>query len=251
MATRGFEIPIIGEGSTFLSAETFAKVEKKIAEATKASANLMKAVSEIPSLTGKAADENNLINYLTNGISPQQADNMLASDIVKNETSVKNTLSSLGVSKIPQNVFDGLVSMQNQLGDISYAFIGGSKVDLTTFYKNGDWDKAASFMAADERDRPRRIREAAMIVGNDYGPNIDETSIVRQGLDNANELVAKEKLNQQTGEAASTQQIYAVSTNYLSETGRPVPRQSFPSSVIANDREVEELVKQSAGPWPY
>jgi len=235
----------------YLSEETFSEVEKKIAESTKATADLKLGVAEIPSFTGKAADEKTIINYLTNGISSEQANTMLANDIVKNEIAVKKSLSSLGLTKVPQNVFDGLVSMQNQLADISYAFVGGSKVDLTPFYKNGDWDKAASFMAADERDRPRRIREAAIIAGNDYGPDVVEESIIRQGLDNANELIAKEKLNQQTGEPATTQQIYAVSTNYLKETGRVVPRQSFPASVIADNKDLEELVKQSAGPWPY
>lgn len=243
--------PPLNESSTFLSAETFEEFDKKLAASAEASAALYAGVADIPGLTGKTITENSLINNLTNGITPAQADNMLAADIVKNETSVKKILSSLGLTKIPQNVFDGLVSMQNQLGDVSYAYVGGSKVDLTSFYQNGEWDKAASFMAADERDRPRRIREAAMIVGNDYGPEVVEASIIRQGLDNANELIAKEKLNQQTGDAASTQQIYAVSTNYLNVTGKSVPRQNFPTAVIASDKELEKLVQRSAGPWPY
>jgi len=237
--------------STFLSAATFEEFDKKLAEAAAATAALSKGVADIPGLTGKTITEKNLINNLTNGISPAQADNMLAKDIISNEASVKKTLASTRVTKIPQNVFDGLVSFQNQVGDISYAYIGGSKVDLTSFYQNGEWDKAASFIAADERDRPRRIREALMIVSNDYGPDVDEASIVRQGLDNANELIAKGKLNEQTGDPATDQQVLATATNYIKETGKAVPNQSFAISSAANNNELEGLVKQTAGPWPY
>lgn len=237
--------------ATFLSAATFEEFDKKLAEAAAATAALSKGVADIPGLTGKTITEKNLINNLTNGITPAQADNMLAKDIISNEASVKKTLSSTRVTKVPQNVFDGLVSFQNQVGDISYAYIGGSKVDLTSFYQNGEWDKAASFIAADERDRPRRIREALMIVSNDYGPDVDEASIVRQGLDNANELIAKGKLNEQTGDPATDQQVLATATNYIKETGKTVPNQSFAISTAANNNELQGLVKQTAGPWPY
>jgi len=239
------------EMATFLSAATFEEFDKKLAEAAAASAALSKGVADIPGLTGKTITEKSLINNLSNGISPEQANNMLAKDIISNEASVKKTLASTGVTKVPQNVFDGLISFQNQVGDISYAYIGGSKVDLTSFYQNGEWDKAASFIAADERDRPRRIREALMIVSNEYGPDVEEASIVRQGLDNANELIAKGKLNEQTGDPASDQQVIATATNYIKETGKTVPTQSFAISSVANNNELEGLVKQTAGPWPY
>jgi GH24 family phage-related lysozyme (muramidase) len=137
------------ELSGFLSAATFEAFDKKIAEATAAYSALSKGAGDIPGLTGKNVTDKNLINNLANGISPSQADEMLAKDLANNETSIKKTLSSVGVTKIPQNVFDGLVSFQNQVGDISYAYVGGSKVDLTSFYKNGEWDNAASFIAAD------------------------------------------------------------------------------------------------------
>jgi len=239
------------EMSTFLSAATFEEFDKKLGEAAAATAALSKGVADIPGLTGTTVTEKNLINNLTNGISPAQANNMLAKDIVSNEASVKKTLASTGVTKIPQNVFDGLVSFQNQVGDISYAYIGGSKIDLTGLYQNGEWDKAASFIAADERDRPRRIREALMIVSNDYGPDVDEVSIIRQGLDNANELIAKSKLNEQTGDPATDQQVLAAATNYIKETGKTVPNQSFAISLAADNNELQELVNQTAGPWPY
>jgi hypothetical protein len=236
---------------TFLSAATFEAFDKKMADVTAAYSALSKGVADIPGLSGKAVTDKNLINNLSNGISPSQADDMLAKDLANNEASIKKTLSSVGVTKIPQNVFDGLVSFQNQVGDISYAYVGGSKVDLTSFYQNGEWDKAASFIAADERDRPRRIREATMIVGNDYGPDVDEASLVRQGLDDANELITKGKLNEQTGDPATDQQVLAAAANYFKQTGKTLPKQSFAISSAATNNELEKLVQQNVGPWPY
>ena len=179
------------------------------------------------------------------------ANAMLATDIVRDETAVRKTMTSAGVTKIPQNVFDGLVSMQNQLGDVTYAYIGGEKIDLTAFYKVGDWDGAASLIAADERDRPRRQREAAMIVGNDYGPEVDETVLIDRGLADTTELIAKGKLNVQTGDPATNQQLLAASTNYFGQTGKILPVQDFALGSLASDNELETLVKQSVGPWPY
>jgi hypothetical protein len=137
--------------SLFISEKVFEEYEKKIAQATAATASLNKGVGDIPGLTGTTATENSLIETLTKGISPEKADVMLASDIVKNEEAVKKTLSSSGVSTIPPNVFDGLVSFQNEVGDISYAYIANEKIDLTGLYKTGEWDRAASFIAADEQ----------------------------------------------------------------------------------------------------
>jgi hypothetical protein len=237
--------------SLFISEKVFEEYEKKIAQATAATASLNKGVGDIPGLTGTTATENSLIETLTKGISPEKADVMLASDIVKNEEAVKKTLSSSGVSTIPPNVFDGLVSFQNEVGDISYAYIANEKIDLTGLYKTGEWDRAASFIAADERNRTRRIKEAAIIVSNSYGPEVNEDVLIQQGLTKTNGLIAKGKLNQQTGEPATDQQALAVATNYLNQTGKSVPTLSYPVRVLASNNKLEELVKQSAGPWPY
>lgn len=236
---------------TFLSEKDFADFEKKVTEAANASLTVKKAVGDIPGLTGKTASEKSVIETLTNGISPEKANAMLATDIVRDETAVRKTLMSCGVTKIPQNVFDGLVSMQNQLGDISYAYIAGEKIDLTSSYKAGDWDGAASLIAADERDRARRIREAAMIVSNEYGPDVDETVVIDRGLADTNELIAKGKLNAQTGDPATDQQVLATSTNYVNQTGETLPIQGFVLGSFASNNELENLVKQSVGPWPY
>jgi hypothetical protein len=236
---------------TFLSAKDFADFEKKVTEAANATLTVNKAVGDIPGLNGKSASEQGVIETLTNGISPEKANQMLATDIVKSEREVRKTLTSSGVTKIPQNVFDGLVSMHNQLGDITYAYIGGEKIDLTSSYKAGDWDGAASLMAADERDRARRQREVAIIVSNDYGPDVTESLLIDRGLDDSNELIAKGKLNAQTGDPASSQQLLAASTNYFSQTGETLPVQGFVLGSMASSNELETLVKQSAGPWPY
>lgn len=236
---------------TFLSEKDFADFEKKVTDAANATLTKNKAVGDVPGLTGKAASDKSVIETLTNGISPEKANAMLATDIVRDETAVRKTLTSAGVSKVPQNVFDGLVSMQNQLGDITYAYIGGEKIDLTSSYKAGDWDGAASLIAADERDRPRRIKEAAIIVSNDYGPDADENVLIDRGLADTNEMIAKGKLNAQTGDPATDQQVLAASANYLNQTGKSVPGKGFVLSGIANSNELETLVKQSVGPWPY
>ena len=236
---------------TFLSAKDFAEFEKKVTEAATASSTVKQAVGDIPGLTGKAASDQSVIETLTNGISPEKANQMLATDIVKSESEVRKTLTSSGVTKIPQNVFDGLVSMHNQLGDITYAYIGGEKIDLTSSYKAGDWDGAASLIAADERDRARRQREVAIIVSNDYGPDVDENVLIDRGLADTNELIAKDKLNAQTGDPATPQQLLAVSTNYFNQTGETLPVQDFVLGSMASSNELETLVKQSVGPWPY
>jgi len=236
---------------TFLSNKDFTAFENKVKEAANANLTVKKAVGDIPGLTGKAASDQSVIETLTNGISPEKANQMLATDIVKSENAVRKTMSSSGVTKIPQNVFDGLVSMHNQLGDITYAYIGGEKIDLTSSYKAGDWDGAASLMAADERDRARRQREAAIIVSNDYGPDVDENILIDRGLADTNELIAKDKLNAQTGDPATSQQLLAASTNYFNQTGETLPVQGFVLGSMASNNELETLVKQSVGPWPY
>lgn len=237
--------------SGFFSSATFDEYEKKIAQATAASASLKKGVGDVPGLNSQSANENSLVENLTKGISPKKADEMLALDITKDEEAVKKTLTSSGVTMIPPNVFDGLVSFQNEVGDISYAYIDNEKIDLTGLYKNGEWDRAASFIAADERHRARRIKEAAIIVSNSYGPEVKEEVLIKQGLTNTNGLIAKGKVNQQTGEPATDQQAQAAAANYFDQTGKSVPTLSYPARVLASDNKLEELVKQTAGPWPY
>ena len=243
--------PNTENGSVFLSASTFNAFEKKVAEADSANSTLSGALADIPNITGAASTDSRLVKTLTKGISPEQAQEMLVTDIQTAEEAVRKTLKSSGVTKVPQNVFDGLVSFYNQVADITYAFVGGSKVDLTGLYKKAEWDRAASFIAADDRDRARRIREASIMVSNDYGPDVEEATIIRQGLDNANELLAKGKINKQTGDPATDQQLLAAASNYLAQTGNAIPNQSFDITTIANNNELDKIVNQATGPWPY
>jgi hypothetical protein len=191
----------------------------------------------------------------TNGISVDKANQLFADNLKKNEASVKTMLAGAGVSKLPQNAFDSLVSYQNQTGDASYAYVNGEKIDLTSMYKNGEWDRAASFIAADDRDRPRRIQEAAMMANNSYGKIATEEQIVAVGLNQAGELVLKNQLNKQTGNAVTPQQVFAAGSSYLAQTGKPLPGLSFATNSVIdtnlNFSNITQALKKQQGPWPY
>jgi hypothetical protein len=191
----------------------------------------------------------------TNGITPGKADQLFANDLKKNETSVKKLLSGSGIEKVPQNVFDSLVSFQNQTGDASYAYVKGEKIDLTSMYKNGEWDRAAGFIAADERDRPRRIQEAAMMANNSYGNTNTEANVVNIGFNQTNEKLLKGQLNKQTGNAVTPQQTFALGSSYFAQTGNALPGLSFATNSIikANSMtgDITQVLKKQQGPWPY
>lgn len=203
--------------------------------------------------SGFVSDNNNQGSIFTEGISAAKAEQLLANDISRNEQEVKNTLR--GVDVIPQNVFDALVSMQNQVGDISYAYVNGEKIDLTGLYRNGEWDRAASFIAADERDRSRRIREANLIINNNYGNLSSKEAIVNSGLNKTDELIAKGKLNAQTGKPATSLQVQAASVSYFAQTGTLMKSLSSGAKINVIDNlssdKLSSLVKRQAGPWPY
>lgn len=192
---------------------------------------------------------------MSTGITADKANELFANDLKKNETSIKNLLSGAGVTSIPQNAFDGLVSYQNQTGDASYAFVKGEKIDLTSMYKNGEWDRAAGFIAADERDRPRRIQEAAMIANNNYGTPVSEQQIIDTGFKQTVESAAKGQLNKQTGNAVTPQQTFALGSSYLAETGTTLPTLSFVTNSAINlnaqTGNITQVFKKQQGPWPY
>jgi hypothetical protein len=191
----------------------------------------------------------------TKGVTADKAAEMFAADLSKNEASVKSMLSGLGLTKLPQNAFDSLVSYQNQTGDASYAYVKGEKIDLTSMYKNGEWDRAASFIAADERDRPRRIQEAAIMANNNYGRIAREDQVVKVGLNQASESILKNSLNKQTGNAVTPQQAFAAGSSYLAQTGNVLPGLSFATNSIINNNlnysSITQVLKKQQGPWPY
>ena len=202
-------------------------------------------------LSAKSTDP----EIFTNGISPSKADQLFANDLKKNETSVKKLLSGLGTEKVPQNVFDSLVSFQNQTGDASYAYIKGEKIDLTSMYKNGEWDRAAGFIAADERDRPRRIQEAAIMANNNYGNTNTEANVVNVGFKQTNGMLLKQQLNKQTGNAVTPQQTFALGSSYFAQTGNALPSLSFATNSIIKTNaltgDITQVLKKQQGPWPY
>jgi hypothetical protein len=262
----GFDLNLpAGTNPVTLSANIFKDFEAKLKDAEKTAADGLNSVTNKLSSnnsvvaggvsvgTGSAAD---MARILSQGISPEKAQDMLYDDLAVNQRSVKNMLTSAGVKDIPQNVFDGLVSLQNQTGDAGTAFIKGQKVDLIPLYKAGAWDQAASFIAADERDRNRRILEASIIANNNYGPEVNEQQVVDKGMARVNELIAKGRLNQQTASGATNQQTLAAATNYFNETGNPILGSTFEfnNQVSQNttNGNLANIAKQGFnGPWPY
>jgi hypothetical protein len=264
--TKGFDLNLPpGKGSVLLGANIFKDFNDKVKAAEAATATGLGSVTDKVSPTnsviaggvsvgsGSSAD---VAKMLSQGISPDKAQEMLYNDLARNQRDVKNMLSSSGVTEVPQNVFDGLVSYQNQTGDAGTAFVKGQKVDLIPLYKAEAWDQAASFIAADERDRNRRILEASIIANNNYGPEVNEQQVIDKGMARVNELIAMGRLNQQTASAATDQQTLAAATNYFNETGNPVLGSTFEFnnqvSNNATNSNLSNITKlRSSGPWPY
>jgi hypothetical protein len=187
----------------------------------------------------------------TQGTTAEQADQMLNRDLSKSVGSVKKLLD--GVERIPSRTFDGLVSFHNQTGDASYVYTNNEKIDLRPLLKNQEWDRVASLIASDERDRSRRIREAGIMATGNYGQIPESSSVVSRGLQKTNELLLKGKLNQQSGAPATAQQIMAASSGYFAQTGKMLPNLSFPAklNVLDNVNKGSALLRNQTGGWPY
>ncbi len=249
-------IPENIKSSFYLKAQDFLKFQNSLNEADALAAQTQPSGPSRPNTVPAAGLTNEQVQMImANGITPDTAESMFANDISRNEKEVKKVLSSVGVKTIPQNAFDALVSMQNQLGDVTYAFIDGEKIDLTGLYRVGDWNRVASFIAADERDRPRRIREATIMARNDYGPTINANAIIKKGFDDAVEKLAKEQLNKQTGRAPTGQQTVALANSYFAATGTALPGASTPLKLASAKNFAEEYIAKrytrQVGPWPY
>lgn len=268
MATEDTPIPENAQPSFYLKKEEIVAFNSTINEADLlASQTQPTGISNIgtgPIITPQSitkqfpapgVTEEQVQTILANGVTPDMAESMFVKDISRNESEVKKVLASVGVKTIPQGAFDGLVSMQNQLGDITYAFVKGEKIDLTGLYRIGAWDRVASFIAADDRDRPRRIREATMIARNDYGPTINPNAIIKKGFDDAKERLAKEQLNKQTGKPPTGQQTVALANNYFATNQTALPNASTPLKLASAKNFAEEYItkryKRQIGPWPY
>ena len=187
----------------------------------------------------------------TQGTTAEQADQMLNRDLAKSANSVKKLLT--GVERIPGSTFDGLVSFHNQTGDASYVYTNGEKIDLRPLLQNQEWDRVASLIASDERDRSRRIREAGIMATGNYGQVPESSSVVSRGLQKTNELLLKGKLNQQSGMPATAEQVMAASSGYFAQTGKMLPNLSFPAklNVMDNVNKGTALLRNQTGGWPY
>lgn len=161
-----------------------------------------------------------------NGITAERSEQLLAQDIRRSENAVRQILANSGVDQVTPRQFDGLVSMHNQLGDVSYAYVNGEKISLTGMYNRGEWDRAAGFIAADERNRPRRQREANIMVNGDYGNPRSQQQVVQQGLLKTNNLYQRGRLDEQTG-TQTYSQIAAAANSWLQGTGKQMPALNF------------------------
>lgn len=229
-------------------------ISQKLAQGLGIGAATSALKSKLPNtVPGQNSIPNNVSSVLSQGVDTDRANQMLHTDITKSERAVKQMLA--GVDKVPQSTFDSLVSFHNQTGDASYAFVNGEKIDLTQMYKNGEWNRAASFIAADERDRTRRIREAGIMSSNNYGNPAKDRTIVDQGLMKTNELIGKGKLNQQSGNPASWQQTLAAGASYFKQQGMMMPSLNLASQldILDNSKNKTALtaLKKQSGPWPY
>jgi hypothetical protein len=94
-----------------------------------------------------------------------------------------------------------------------------------------------------------------MIARGEYGPTVNPNAIIKKGFDDANERLAKEQLNKQTGTPATDQQKVALANSYFAANQTALPNASTPLKLAASKNFAEEYItkryKRQAGPWPY
>jgi GH24 family phage-related lysozyme (muramidase) len=197
-----------------------------------------------------ASGRNSIPNEnLYGGITKERSEQLLAQDISKSEAAVRSTLTNAGVQNVPPKVFDGLVSMHNQLGNVNYAFCGGAKISLTSMYQEGNWDRAASFIAADERDRPRRQAEANIMVNGDYGSPANSDQVIARGLAKTQSLYINNRLNEQTGNTTNYAQQQAAASSWYKMTGTSLPGLNFSSGLTAQQNVMSNVPANKR--WGY
>jgi GH24 family phage-related lysozyme (muramidase) len=185
-----------------------------------------------------------------NGVSKERAEQLLAQDVSRSEIAVRNMLSSAGVSNVAPKQFDGLVSMHNQLGDSSYAYVQGEKINLTPLYANGEWNKASALIAADERDRPRRQAEANIMVNGDYGNPSTADQVVNRGLMKTNALYQSNRLNEQTSNSANYAQQQAAANSWSMAKGFNMPALNF-AQRLSTTNSITNPISLATSKWAY
>jgi len=180
----------------------------------------------------------------SNGISPELANTLLLKDIKKAEDAVKDLLRSAGLDTVPIEVFDALTSFQYFVGDASYIYYEGRKLSMLPWGRKRRWDRVADYIAADERDRQQRAKEAAIIYHLDYSTVSNEQQNIDRGFAKAIERSNKNPDYPEEKKAA----LYRA---YYNHYGVPLVGSDRDQKLLLEDDKNEKKLKVRSGPWPY
>jgi hypothetical protein len=93
------------------------------------------------------------------------------------------------------------------------------------------------------------------MANNNYGNTNTEANVVNIGLNQTTEKLLKGQLNNQTGNAVTPQQVFALGSSYLAQTGNTLPSLSFATNSLIKSNSVTgdltQVLKKQQGPWPY
>lgn len=191
----------------------------------------------------------------TKGVDEEQAEQLFQRSLERDQKAVKDTLKSVGVTTVPQRVFDGLVSFYQNTGDITYVYYDEEKIDLTGLYASGEWERVSKFIGRDQRNSWRRNKDVAAMLYGDYGKVDDNKTIIKRGLDDAVGLIKKGKFNYAAGNPASLEQTLAVGSSYFRNTGNMMPGLDYSakSGILDNlkTNKITDLLKQSSKQLKY
>lgn len=179
-----------------------------------------------------------------NGVSPALANELLMQDIKKAEDAVKNLLRSAGLETVPIEVFDALTSFQYHIGDASYIYYDGRKLSMLPWLRKRRWDRVADYLAADERDRAKRIKEASIIYHLDYMTTTTEEQRIAKGFEKSIEEANKDP-NYPPEKRAALERAYF---NYY---GYPIEGSTSAEKSKLEDDSGQKKLKARSGPWTY
>jgi len=178
----------------------------------------------------------------TKGVDEEQAEQLFQRKLEKDQAAVKEVLKSVGVTEVPQRVFDGLMSFYRNTGDITYVYYDEEKIDMMGLYAGQEWERVANFIGRDQRNSWRRHKDLAAMLSGDYGKLEENKDIIKRGLDDAVGLLNKGKYNYAAGAPASFEQTMAVGSSYLRNTGQSMPGLDFASkSKILDNLKTNKL----------
>lgn len=191
----------------------------------------------------------------TKGVDEEEAEQLFQRSLERDQRAVRDVLKSVGVTTVPQRIFDGLVSFYQNTGDISYVYYDEEKIDMMGLYAAGEWERVAKFVGRDDRNRWRRSKELSAMLYGDYGQIDDNKTIIKRGLDDAAGLIKKGKFNYATGDAASWEQKLAAGSSYFRNTGSMMPGLDYAtkSKIMdnLNTNSITDLLKKTSSPLKY